>query len=86
MHLQPNYMQSSMLQLTSELHEAIASHLQLEDLLNMCSTCVQLHRTINESNETWKNLYSMYFKADRQTDATDARHAFKTRYKGHALS
>ena len=86
MHLQPHYMQSSMLQLTSELHEAIASHLQLEDLLNMCSTCVQLHRTINESNGTWKNLYSMYFKANRPTDATDARQAFKSRYSGRSLS
>ena len=75
-------MQSSMLHLTSELHEAIASHLQLEDLLNLCSTCVQLHGTINESNEVWRNLYSMYFKGSTQPDFFDVRHAFKLRYRG----
>ena len=70
-------MGTSILSLTSELHEAIASHLELEDLLNLGSTCQQLYTLVSgpDSNGVWSRLYEATWAATAQ----NAKHCFKMR-------
>lgn len=65
--------------LTSELHEAIAQRVHLEDLLNFSATCKQFQRTVTESSEVWEHLYSVHFKDSAYSRDVEARVAFKAR-------
>lgn len=66
--------------LTSELHEAIAQRVHLEDLLNFSATCKQFQRTVTESSEVWEHLYSVHFKDSAYSRDVEARVAFKARW------
>ncbi len=70
-----------MLSLTSELQEAIASHLELEDLLLLGSTCQQLHKLISapESDAVWSQLYNTSWGTTAHPDGVSAKVAFKMR-------
>lgn len=70
--------------LTSELHEAIASHLDLENLLLLGSTCQQFHRLISapESEAIWTQLYNTYWGTTAHPNGISARAAFKMRCAG----
>ncbi len=74
-------MEAGILLLTSELQEAIASHLELEDLLLLGSTCQQLHKLISasESEAIWAQLYNTYWGTTAHPDGISAKAAFKMR-------
>ena len=73
---------AAILSLADELHEAIATHLPLEDLLNFSCTNHRLHKMIRESTDVWSNLYSHIFGpvlGRLDADDTDPRAAFVKR-------
>lgn len=72
-------METSIHSLSSELHEAIAAHLQLEDLLNFSCACQQFHKTIKASSDVWKNLYNVCFGSRLHPDDVEAKTAFEMR-------
>ena len=76
-------MEASVLSLTSELQEAIASHLELEDLLMLGSTCQQFHKLVSapESIAIWTQLYNTYWGMTAHRDGISARAAFKMRWE-----
>ena len=78
-------MEASLLSLTSELHEAIASHLELEDLLMMGSTCQHFRKLVSasESEVTWTQLYDTYWGTTAYPHGISARAAFKMRWEGN---
>ena len=78
-------MEASLLSLTSELHEAIASHLELEDLLMMGSTCQHFRKLVSasESEVTWTQLYDTYWGTTAHPHGISARAAFKMRWEGN---
>ena len=74
-------MDTKMLSLTSELQECIATHLELEDLLMLGSTCQQFRRLVSapEAESLWSRLYSNYWGATAPPDGSSAKLAFKMR-------
>ena len=79
--LSTSKMEAGIFSLTSEFHEAIASHLELEDLLLLGSTCQHFHRLISasESEAIWTQLYNTYWGTTAHPDGISARAAFKMR-------
>ena len=74
-------MGAGILSLTSELQEAIASHLELEDLILLGSTCQQLHKLITapESEAIWTHLYNTCWGITAHPDGISAKATFKMR-------
>lgn len=70
---------AAFLSLADELHEAIATHLPLEDLLNLSCTNHRLHKMITGSTDVWSNLHGHIFGpilGRLDADETDPRAAF----------